>query len=71
MGGGGGVAGGRPPVFTSGGPRTARGSTAVNTDGNGPRPMTSVRAAGFSTSRKAAQNAAPGASFDPFNQACK
>lgn len=69
-GGAGGVAG-RPPMFTSGGPRTARGATATNGDGNGPRPMTSVRAAGFSTSRKASQSAAPGASFDPFNQACE
>lgn len=48
-------------------PRTARIATAngVGNTGEGGRPMTSVRAAGFSSrGRTAASN-----SFDPFNQA--
>ncbi|KAJ3102294.1 Intraflagellar transport protein 88 [Phlyctochytrium planicorne] len=48
--------------------RTGRVSTSFNDQGNvGPRPMTSVRAAGYSSRGRAGMTSGP--LFDPFNQA--
>jgi intraflagellar transport protein 88 len=74
------TSGGRPigtAVGGFGGPlKTGRMGTALGTafgvssgDGSGPRPMTSVRAAGFSSRGRSGM--VVGQAFDPFNQAGK
>ncbi|KAJ1343545.1 hypothetical protein BSLG_001814 [Batrachochytrium salamandrivorans] len=55
------------PTFTIGGPRTGRMATSYGGDSNGDgRPMTSVRAAGYSSRGRPGMNS--GQAFDPLSQ---
>ncbi|KAJ1345014.1 hypothetical protein BSLG_000529 [Batrachochytrium salamandrivorans] len=58
------------PTFTIGGPRTGRMATSYGGDSNGDgRPMTSVRAAGYSSRGRPGMNS--GQAFDPLSQAAQ